>query len=167
MKKISLLLIVLFMFSLVVMGCNTGIAPEINTPTSTPQQGGITLTPTPQTETKLKFWAEPEVVSYDSTQGTWSYTIHVTVEGNEDVTLTKLEVYEKITETSPFTYFNTYYQSQMQAWPYWKVHLSPGESIYFRAYFIHTPPYQRKFTLYGETQSGKTVTAEMIVTFLP
>jgi len=165
MKRIILFSLILFVITLFALGCNTGVIPQTGTFTPTPIINSPT--PTPTQETTLKFWAEPTVVPFDPTQNTWSYTIRVSVEGNEYVTLTKLEVYDRVTENSSFTYHNTYYQAQMQSWSYWKIHLSPGDMIHFTAYFVHTPPYQRKFILYGETQSGKMITAEMVVTFLP
>jgi len=147
------LILVLFLLIPILLGvqCNTSVAPQ----------------PTPQ-ETKLKFWAEPQTVQYDTSQQAWVYDIYVSVEGNQGVTLLKLDVYEKENEGDEFVYVNTYDQSQMGAWPGWKNYLSPSDMIRFTAvYNVTIPPYQKKFILYGKTDDGKDISAKMVVTYLP
>ncbi len=150
MKKVGLFISFLLVIGLIISGCTS---PTL-----------------PQPTTVLKLWLNPEIVPYDPSNG-WIYDGYVTVDGNEAVTLTSLDIYEKATENSSFVLVRRYDQADIMSWPNWKVHLSPGETITFEggyAWFNETPPpYQKKYILYGRTDSGQVISAEATVTFLP
>ncbi len=163
MKKVGLFISFLLVIGLIISGCTSPTLPQ---PTPWP-----TASPTPQPtastqETRLKFWTDPEVVPHEPYG--WMYNGYVTIEGNEAVTLTSLDLYEKETQNSSFVFKGTSNQAEIASWPGWKTYLVPGDKIAFTAGFYATmPPYQKKFILHGITDSGKAVSVETIVTFLP
>ncbi len=56
------------------------------------------------------------MVSYNPSNG-WVYRGYVSLEGDESVTLTRMDRYEKTTENSTLVFIKTYNQAEIASWP--------------------------------------------------
>ncbi len=120
-----------------------------------------------QVPTVLKIWADPNPIPYDEETGGWISKVYVKVEGFKKVTINKLENYVRNSEEEEFALWHTYTDLSNALGA---VHptLSPDEIHSWEIGTIGSSSYyQWKMKIYGTTEDGKELTAEVVITFGP